>query len=110
MKLTSMALTKAERKEDSPLAVTGSQENEFPWGLSLTLDNVSLKKLGRKAEDFTPDGYVYLVCKAKCDTIRTTKGGNKEDVSVNLQIESMDLQTGDDKANQAFDKVFVNGK
>ena len=88
MTLTSMAMSKAEQKKDSSIPTT-AESKKYPWGLSVTLDDVALKKLGREREDFKSDGYVFLVCKAKCASIHTNEEGGKEDVSIHLQIEAM---------------------
>lgn len=108
--LKNMALTKAERKMDGPAGVSTRSREKFPWGLSVDLDSTSLKKLGRKAEDFQPGKYVTLTCKAKCVrvSISTEEGG--DDSRVALQIEAMTVETPTDKATAAHKKVFGDGK
>ncbi|MHC1788986.1 capsid staple protein [Solidesulfovibrio sp.] len=109
-KLASMELTKAERKHESGLAPAAVDEKrQFPWGLSVNLDDTSLKKLGRKVGDFTAGGYVFLLCKAKVNRIGIEEEEGGSEGRVALQIEAMDLQTEDDKAAAAFQKVYGHG-
>jgi len=104
MKLTNMALTKSEKNgREKPMAL---DEGKYPWGLGLCLDNQSLKKLGRTQSDFKSGGYVFLLCKAKCTSVTSRDEGGKEETSVSLQIESMDLQTKSDRVSEAFGKVY----
>lgn len=46
MKLTDMKMTKAEKKENSPMVASEYSGPDFPYGLKLCLDSSSLEKLG----------------------------------------------------------------
>lgn len=48
-KLRSMKLSKAEaKKRYSPLASTRPKGDQYPWGLSISLDKAGMEKLGLK--------------------------------------------------------------
>lgn len=110
MTLKSMLLTKADRKKSRlETKAIGDSGQQYPWGLSLTLDETSLKKLGVKASEFKPGDVVYLACKAKCTSTYASESEKDENSSVSFQVMSMDLKTEADKVVEAFDKVFGDG-
>jgi hypothetical protein len=106
--LKSLARTKAEKKESTKAFEPG--EREFPWGLEVSLDTGSLKKLGRTVGDFKTGEYVTLTCKAKCTGTRLSNDEGGETSSVDLQIEAMNVETPSSKAAKAHNVVFGDGK
>lgn len=106
MKLTNMKLSKAEKNDQVLTQPSDSKAPQYPWGLTLSLDNDSLKKLG---VDFETDdvGEVYTLV-AKCKVIRVESGkdeGSKEArASATLQITEMAIE--EDGAKDMASKMY----
>jgi hypothetical protein len=100
MALVDMKLSKKESKEvvESP-RTSGEQ---YPWGLSLDLNNEALKKLGITAEGFTIGEAVVIKAKAtiKGLSINQYEDGDKSE-SVSLQITKLEVVSSD-KFEEAF--------
>lgn len=110
-KLVSMARTKAEKKGEAKAAVNPMPDMpDFPWGLEVRLDGDSLKKLGRTVDDFAYDTVVDLVCKARVKGVNTSSCPSGESGSVELQIESLRVNTPEDKTAKAVREVYGRGK
>lgn len=64
---------------------------EYPYGLSIYLDNDSLKKLGKTAADFSVGEDLSIVATVKVKSISSNQGhsGNKD--SVDLQITDLEF-------------------
>lgn len=106
-KLVSMARTAAERKaEKKEQAVASRNWEKFPWGLGISLDGESLKKLGRKAGDFVLGETVDLACRARVTRVSSTAGEAGDESGVSLQIEALGLDTPESKRAEAVRKVY----
>lgn len=106
MKLTNMKLTKGEQKDQVLTQPSDSKAPQYPWGLTLNLDNDSLKKLG---VDFEADdvGEVYtLVAKCKVIRVETGKDESSKDArsSATLQITEMAIE--EDGAKDVASKMY----
>lgn len=88
----SMKLSKAEvKKHNAPMAVGASSAPRYPWGLSLSLDNASLEKLGMTK---LPEvGATFeLDAKVKVTSVSQNEDGSSSNRSASLQITEMCLE------------------
>lgn len=100
--MKNMKLSETEQKEYAqPSMMSGAPL--YPWGLSITLDDESLKKLGLKNLP-SLDEVVEFRCKAQVTSIHSRKEGNDEDDScVQLQITDMEvIDSGKDTATKLY--------
>lgn len=116
-KLTDMRITKAERdkrKEKYSPSIAGSYDGpEYPYGLTLRLENDALDKLD--LDDLPPVGKsVQLVCVCEVTSVSqsstSTRGADKDTRrSLELQIKkiALDLEGGDvkDAVDAALDEL-----
>jgi len=91
-KLVDMALT-AEEKEARASSYTpcGVEEQDYPYGLSICLDETSLAKLGLDA-DCSIDDLIHLNVMAKVTGVNKNSSASGEKANVNLQIIFMGLE------------------
>jgi hypothetical protein len=93
MSLTSMKRSMKERKlnkGDVPMSTVLGEK--YPWGLQITLEKESLKKLGLSADSFDIDAPVFITAKTEVTSISKNEaidGESRE--SVGLQIVAMDV-------------------
>lgn len=106
MPMINLALPKSKKKKPMPIEggmISGGPK--YPYGLSITLNDKSLKKLGLDLKDFKVDGTVYIKCKCFVERLEETKDryadGNSR--SMGLQITDMDLKSGE-SAKAGFDE------
>ena len=85
-KLISMKSKKGS-KADSPVGAT--EDSKYPWGLSLTLEDEALKKLGVDFSVMRTGVKVGLVCEAEVTGRAENEYDGKINRSVNLQITKM---------------------
>lgn len=108
MKLTSLKVTAAERKEreksySKPMSIDG--RNEYPYGLRLSLDKATLKKLGMKATAFDVEQCVEIKAYAFVKSIRSSQGTEFDsDTSVEIQITDIAIEPEDDDVSSALDR------
>lgn len=105
-KLTSMAVTAAERKEKEKTwnkPCSSMDGDKYPYGLSVSLENESLEKLGLK--NLPKAGTIMtLTAQVKVRSVedRDSEEGSRR--SMSLQITSMSLEGG--TAKDAVDKAL----
>lgn len=92
MKLISLKKPKRPKRKLRP--ETAIDEPMYPWGLELTLENDSVKKLGIDIQNNMAGDSVNIVAKAKITSIsrrQNTEPGNKtrQNDSISLQITDM---------------------
>lgn len=108
MKLVDMKNTPAERKLEATPSVQ-PKGPEYPWGLRLTLNNESLKKLGLtdnpKMGTVLHVDAVVEVCSVSSYEADSPKGESR---SVDLQVTSMAIASADDDG--AADKLYAGKK
>ncbi|BAH75999.1 capsid staple protein [Solidesulfovibrio magneticus] len=106
-KLVSMARTAAERKTERKGQAVASRDGEkFPWGLGLSLDGGSLRKLGRSVGDFVVGETVELACRARVTRVNSTADQTGDESSVVLQIEALGVESPESKRAEAIRKVY----
>jgi len=89
MDLIDVAYTAKERKEEKAEMNVSSKAPEYPWGLSLTLNEETLAKLGmEKLPRVGEELYVWAVAKVTSVAMRSDQHDD-EDRSVSLQITHM---------------------
>jgi len=99
VELVNMKRTPAERKID-----TEYKESEFPWGLSLNIQDESVDKLG--FDTLPPIGTEYRVMAiAVVTSVNESEHENaKKSRSIGLQITDLALEPAEDKS--ASEKMF----
>lgn len=109
-KLVSMARTKAELKaqEDKYKTCSPMGSNPYPYGLCITLDQSSLKKLGLKPNQFAVGEKVTITAVCEVSGVRQNNTKTNDDASVELQIETMSASMGEDgSAVGAIDRALA---
>lgn len=104
-KLADMSLSKAERKESMPQAVSESDGPRFPYGLTLRLDNASLEKLGI---DSLPKVGAKMVIQAEGVVISVSshESENRDDRNVEIQIQKLAVSDDDDDSNLSLERIM----
>ena len=100
--LKSMKLSKADKEESSEKIA--ENKPEYPWGLSIHLDNESLKKLGITELPKT-ETEMFLSAKVTVTAVSSNdRAGQEEpDRSITLQITEMGLESANtDKAQKLY--------
>ena len=119
MEMKDMSRTKAEIKAEKKMydepALVGD-ENKYPYGLTIRLDESSLKKLGIENKGDLPQAgdkmQVCALCKVEeVESREKAKGKNKQEIC--LQICEMSLEpdksSSDAKAMAAFEEAEEDG-
>jgi len=108
MKLVSMKLDAAEREKSYGPETVAVEGPSYPWGLSVTLDNEVLEKLGI---DLPEIGKSYLL-HARVDVTRVsadqqTEGGKtRKHRSASLQITDLAIETDTGEGASAADVLY----
>lgn len=93
-KLVSLKIDRSEREKRYADAVIAPDAAEYPWGLSITLDNETLEKLGI---DKLPkvEASVTLEARAKVTSVSSNESTHSgKSRSVSLQITHLCLESG----------------
>lgn len=92
--MKSLKLDETEQKEYAqPSAMTGMPL--YPWGLQISLDDETLKKIGLKLPAL--DDVIEIRCKAQVTSIESRKDGDDDsDDCARLQITDMEVVAKDD--------------
>lgn len=87
-----MQLPKQKKVSDRPVEEVPTRPR-YPYGLEVTLDTASLKKLGYSAEDFAVGGKVHISALCSVISVRSSDrlGNESPDESVDLQITDLRL-------------------
>lgn len=89
MALTNMKRAKGKetRDYDGPVAI--GDEEDYPYGLQISLEKESLEKLGMDVSDFTIGGKVDVVCQVEVTRMSESAGQDGDYSDVSLQITDM---------------------
>jgi hypothetical protein len=100
-----MKLTPAEAKSESMLG-EASEEPQYPYGLTICLDDDILTKLGIDPANLPKVGAVFYI-EAKAEVCSTSQYQNQDgaDTSLSLQITDMSLSTTDDDAPRTTNDI-----
>lgn len=104
--MVNMELTEKESKKDTVESME-NQMPKYPWGLSISLDNDSLEKLGMEDEDFEAGQEFTIECRVKVM-------GFSEDETINdgvrkcvrLQITEMEVSDGSTEPEKMAKKLY----
>ena len=105
MKLTSMKMTAADLKKRSETCCTPMDKDApaYPWGLSITLEEDALAKLGLESLPKTESG-MMLTARVEVSAVSSTAtAGGGERRSVSLQITALALAP-ESKGSELYDK------
>lgn len=103
MKLVDMKFTKEDKKErDKEMKECMSMgDGEYPYGLTLTLDNAQLKKLGIKTLPKV-GSVINIESRATVISAReSSREGRKGDRSIELQFREIGIDNDDETAEDA---------
>lgn len=95
-KLVDVKFTKAEAKAEAA-EYTGAEGPEYPWGLSIRLEDETLTKLGVTTLPDVGDEF-RLVCIARVDSVSQSQmASGRNDRCVSLQITQMGIDAETDE-------------
>lgn len=109
--LTSMKMDKKEIKKNmGPTATPGEAPKgpQFPWGLQVTLEDSSLKKMDISLADYKVGDMVELYAQCKVTRLSQSQnqsehGNNEKNRTMELQITDMCLEAVDEGAQEEKD-------
>lgn len=95
MKLTSMELSKKDKKENMPKPCGEYEGPNFPYGLTIRLDNTSLEKLGI---DSLPKVGAKMTVSAigVITSVSSHESKNRDDRNVEIQIQQLGIENDDE--------------
>jgi len=102
MKLVNMQLSTAEMAEKDPCCGPSPERPRYPWGLSISLDNDTLEKLGLEL----PKVGSELLLAAKVTVTSVSANEGSEGVYRNVSLQITDLAFEGDEAIDAADILY----
>lgn len=105
MKLVDLKLSKADKKASEPTAIVGGKYEgpDYPYGLTLRLDNASLDKLG--IDELPKVGAAMKVmAMAVVTSVSSHESRNREDRTVELQVQQLAMEDEDDDSLESIVK------
>lgn len=91
--MVSMKISDEEKKEQIGLM---AEQNEYPWGLQISLEDDDIEKLGIGLPAL--DEVLTIKCKAKVTYVTSTKRGEEREDTMRLQITDMEVEKTESKA------------
>jgi hypothetical protein len=102
--LVDLQLTKSEKKEETREMVIATSDEQYPYGLCLSLENRELYKLGIDDIPTVGDEWHMLVI-GKVTVVNTQSGADTDDsVRVGLQITMAQILKRESKADEVMEK------
>lgn len=89
--MANMRRTKQQMKRSRSDAAISSKPDPYPWGLQLSLEKDSLKKLKISAKDQEIGAKVGISGKGEITHISTSAGQEGESESISIQITDLEL-------------------
>lgn len=106
-KLVSMKIDKAERAKMAEPSCMATDAPTYPYGLSLTLDNDALEKLGIAITDLKVGASMTLVATVEVTSVSSRQtDADDDDESAGLQITALCLEDGGTKAKAASAALY----
>ena len=87
--LTSMKRTKAEKKEGTDMACSPGDQEDFPYGLRIHLEDDEISKLNIPMPEI--GSIMVLIANVKVTSVSERADEDGENRSVGIQITEMDL-------------------
>lgn len=106
-KLVSMKLDKKARKEAGSSTALGDAP-DYPWGLTITLDNDTIEKLG--LADDLPEAGESMVVQAKADVVTVSSRGTGTAIERSVTLQITDLSVVDPDDATAVGKLYGGEK
>ena len=108
MNLHCMKRTKMEKKGyDSEVAAPSSvDEDDYPYGLSFSLEKESLDKLGLDIDDFNVGGKAEVICEVDITSLHENANRHNSSSSVTLQITDMAMLARPSKKSKKLKDVL----
>lgn len=102
-KLVNMKISQAARDKMNQPSSIATDQPAYPWGLSISLDNDSLRKLDLDGGDLTVGSTLSLRAKVEVVSISSneSKGGDSNQ-NVSLQITDLGLDGEGDAAKELY--------
>lgn len=95
MELKSMKMSDGEQKEyTQPTTITGGEAPAYPYGLCISMDEESLKKLGLQAGKLTVGQAVMVHAAATVKSISLRMDEKEKHESVDMQLTDMAVELG----------------
>ena len=91
MKLRDMKLSRADKAEDAEVA---SDRPDYPYGLSLQLDQDSLGKLGIELPDVGDTFFVVAIARVRGVSEHQDEGSKSQNVQLQIEQLSLDADIG----------------
>lgn len=92
MKLRDMIRKKKSASDITQVAETPYDEEKYPYGLRINLEEDEIDKLGIDLKNFNIDDKVKIVGVAYVESLRQNKTRHGENKSLGLQITKMELK------------------
>lgn len=105
--MISLKLTPAEAKAETMMGDPDeTQGPEYPYGLTICIDDDTLSKLGIDPANLPKIGAVFSI-EAKAEVCSTSQYANQggADTSMSLQITDMSLSSTDDASSRSSDDI-----
>src|SRR5512138_1876701 len=104
MKLKSMKLSEQQADKVAEVAAGSKPEGpRYPWGLAISLENESMKKLGLSAKDLPVGGEVAIVGKARVVRAGSYESeGDSKREDAGLQLTDLAIELGDSDAGEVL--------
>lgn len=112
-KLVSMEISEAEmKKRMEPATISTENTPKYPWGLSITLDQASLEKLGVSVADYKVGEHYMLIADVEVTSLSSSESkGGMDNQSVGLQICACCLEEdSDDDTAGVVKKLYDNSE
>ena len=100
--LKDMKRPKEKVNHEVPMEV---ETAKYPYGLRITLNNPEIQKLGLSVKDLEVGQLVDLTAKARVNTLRDDKNERRENQSIELTLEQVDVAKPETKTSKHFAKL-----
>lgn len=107
MELKSMKMTEAEREKNAPTVASAPDQRQYPYGLCLSLDEATLKKLDLYGLPKVGET-MMLMAQVKVESVSQHENGDGKDRSVSLQI--TDAALGRDGKQDRSEFLYDTGR
>lgn len=104
MKLVDLKRTEADKKAEAAKwggdATSVAHMEDYPYGLSLRLDDAAMKKLGLDGTSFNAEDRVMVLAAAMVQSEESNSVGGKVQRTMTLQIQKLCIEPGDGSSSE----------